>query len=236
MLINEMTKETKKLISTGSLEIDRKMGGGIPFGSLVLVEGGPASGKSSIVQQLLWSALEAGETVALYATEQTVHSLLKQMGSLGLDVVDHFLTDRLRIFPVTVHRGDIPDLKQFSRHLEEQFPSGVIVIDSLTTIVPSSAGDQIKDFLSECKNLCDSGQVVICTAHEDAFGEEVANRTRSVCDAYIRLHVNRSGASLLKTMEVAKIRGADMKTGNILGFEIEPNRGLRIIPVSMARA
>jgi flagellar protein FlaH len=37
-------------------------------------------------------------------------------------------------------------------------------------------------------------------------------------------------------MEVAKIRGADMKTGNILGFEIEPNRGLRIIPVSMARA
>jgi flagellar protein FlaH len=37
-------------------------------------------------------------------------------------------------------------------------------------------------------------------------------------------------------MEVAKIRGADMKTGNILGFEIEPNRGLRIIPISVARA
>ena len=72
MLINEMSKDTKKLISTGSLEIDRKMGGGIPFGSLVLVEGGPASGKSSIVQQLLWSALEAGETVALYLTEQTL--------------------------------------------------------------------------------------------------------------------------------------------------------------------
>jgi flagellar protein FlaH len=37
-------------------------------------------------------------------------------------------------------------------------------------------------------------------------------------------------------MEVAKIRGANMKTGNIFGFEIEPNRGLRIIPVSTARA
>ena len=153
-----------------------------------------------------------------------------------MDVVDHFLTDRLRIFPVSVQSGDTPDLNQFSRHLEVQFPSGVVVIDSLTTIVPPSSGNQIRDFMSECKNLCDNGQVVICTAHADAFEEDVASRTRSVCDAYIRLHVDRSGTSLLKTMEVAKIRGADMKTGNVLGFEIEPNRGLRIIPVSMARA
>ena len=236
MLISRVTREANKLISTGSVEIDRKMGGGIPFGSLMLVEGGASSGKSSLVQQLLWSALETGETVSLYVTEQTVHSLLKQMGSLGLDVVDHFLTDRLRIFPVSVQSGDTPDLNQFSRHLEVQFPSGVVVIDSLTTIVPPSSGNQIRDFMSDCKNLCDNGQVVICTAHADAFEEDVASRTRSVCDAYIRLHVDRSGTSLLKTMEVAKIRGADMKTGNVLGFEIEPNRGLRIIPVSMARA
>ena len=236
MLISGMTREANKLISTGSLEIDRKMGGGIPFGSLMLVEGGASSGKSSLVQQLLWSALETGETVSLYVTEQTVHSLLKQMGSLGLDVVDHFLTDRLRIFPVSVESGDTPDLNQFSRHLEVQFSSGVVFIDSLPTIVPPSSGNQIRDFMSECKNLCDNGQVVICTAHADAFEEDVASRTRSVCDAYIRLHVDRSGTSLLKTMEVAKIRGADMKTGNVLGFEIEPNRGLRIIPVSMARA
>ena len=236
MIMNEQIMDGKKWISTGSVEIDKKMGGGIPLGTLMLVEGNASSGKSSLVQQLLWSALATGENVALYVTEQTVHSLLRQMGSLGLDVVDDFLLDRLRIFPVAVLQNDRPDLKRLSRHMEEQLSAGVLAIDSLTTIVPWSGGEQIKDFLTECKNLCDNGKVVICTAHEDAFGQEIGNRTRSVCDAYIRLHVNPSGASLLKTMEVAKVRGADMKTGNILGFEVEPNRGLRIIPISVARA
>ena len=235
-MVQESEIACKKMISTGNLEIDRKMGGGIPFGTLMLVEGGASSGKSSLVQQLLWSALNTRENVALYVTEQTVHSLLRQMESLGLDVVDHFLMDRLRIFPVSVSRDDALDLKHLSRHMEEQAAAGVIAIDSLTTIVPWSDGEHIKDFLSECKGLCDSGKGVICTAHEGAFGEEIGSRTRSVCDAYIRLHVRPSGPSLLKTMEVAKIRGANMKTGNIFGFEIEPNRGLRIIPVSTARA
>ena len=79
MLISGVTREANKLISTGSLEIDRKMGGGIPFGSLMLVEGGASSGKSLLVKQLLWSALETGETVSLYVTEQTVQSLLNKL-------------------------------------------------------------------------------------------------------------------------------------------------------------
>ena len=91
----------------------------------MLVEGAASSGKSSLVQQLLWSALLSGERVALYVTEQTVHSLLSQMASLGLDVVDHFLMDRLRIFPVSVSRNDDPDLGFLSRHMEEQKENGV---------------------------------------------------------------------------------------------------------------
>tara|TARA_Y100000588_G_C14029382_1_gene827948 strand:+ start:123 stop:833 length:711 start_codon:yes stop_codon:yes gene_type:complete len=236
MMVRDSNSSGKKMISTGSVEIDRKMGGGIPFGTLMLVEGAASSGKSSLVQQLLWSALLSGERVALYVTEQTVHSLLSQMASLGLDVVDHFLMDRLRIFPVSVSRNDDPDLGFLSRHMEEQKEYGILAVDSLTTIVPWSGGEQIKDFLSRCKTVCDEGKVVICTAHEDAFEEDISSRTRSVCDAYIRLHVNPAGSSLLKTMEVAKIRGAEMKTGNILGFEVQPNQGLRIIPISLARA
>ena len=45
-----------------------------------------------------------------------------------------------------------------------------------------------------------------------------------------------SGTNLIKTMEVAKIRGADNKTGNIMGFEVEPAMGIRIVPVSRAKA
>ena len=34
----------------------------------------------------------------------------------------------------------------------------------------------------------------------------------------------------------AKIRGADSSTGNISGFEVDPGLGIRIVPISIARA
>ena len=55
------TGDTKKRsISSGNLELDKKMGGGIPEGSLTLIEGQSDSGKSVLVQQLTWGALQDG--------------------------------------------------------------------------------------------------------------------------------------------------------------------------------
>ena len=74
------------------MEIDRRIGGGIPYGTLMLVEGEAAGGKSTLAQQLSWGALTAGEDVAMYTTEQTVQSMMRQMDSLGLGV--HFSRHR----------------------------------------------------------------------------------------------------------------------------------------------
>ena len=37
-------------------------------------------------------------------------------------------------------------------------------------------------------------------------------------------------------MEIAKIKGAELSTGSIISFAIEPGIGMRIIPISKARA
>ena len=227
------------LISTGSVEIDRRLGGGIPYRTLMLLEGQAASGKSTLSQQLVWGALTSGEDAALYTTEQTVQSMLRQMDSLGLDVKDYFLLDHLQIFPIsttpdTVDPGIL--FHELSRNIAAQDRCRVIVVDALTTFVSHAGGDQIQDFFSRCKVLCDEGKVIICAVHTDAFDQNILTRVRSVCDAYLRLQVQRSGSSLLKTIEVAKIRGAEMTTGNISGFEIEPGLGIRIVPISRAKA
>lgn len=234
-----ITELSPTYISTGSVEMDRKLGGGIPHGTLLLVEGAESSGKSTLVQQLTWSALNSGEKASLYITEQTIQSLLRQMNSLGINITDHFLMDRVQIYPVSVTLDSIePDLlfNELFEHLASETLSRIVVVDSLTTFVSHGGGKQIQDFFSRCKALCDNGRVVICTAHTTAFDEDVLTRVRSICDAFIRLNVQNVGSKLSKTMEVAKIRGADMKTGNILGFEVEPGRGIRVIPLSKARA
>ena len=226
-------------ISTGSVEIDRRIGGGIPYGTLMLVEGEGAGGKSTLAQQLSWGALTAGEDVAMYTTEQTVQSMLRQMDSIGLSVRDFFLLDHLQIFPVQVPSESLSPgvlFLELSRHMGSQENCRMIVVDSLTTFVSRAGGDQVQNFFNRCKTLCDKGKVVICTVHAGAFEESLLTRVRSVCDAYFRLNVERSGAQLIKTLEVAKIRGAELNTGNISGFDVEPGLGIRIIPVSRAKA
>ena len=234
-----MTTEELSVITTGSTEIDRRLGGGIPYNTVMLIEGPDASGKSTFAQQLLWGTLNAGHRASIYTTEQNVHALLRQMESLGQDATDYFLLNDLQIFPLSSSgENEDPDLffKLLSEHIWQQDSSRMIVIDSLTTFVSRAGGEQIQDFFNEMKNVCERGQVIACTVHENAFDEEFLLRVRSICDAYLRLQVNASGTSLVKTMEVAKIRGADMRTGNILGFEVEPGMGIRIVPVSRAKA
>ena len=234
-----MATEELSVITTGSTEIDRRLGGGIPYNTVMLIEGQDASGKSTFAQQLLWGTLNAGHRASIYTTEQNVHALLRQMESLGQDATDYFLLNDLQIFPLSSSgENEAPDLffKLLSEHIWQQDSSRMIVIDSLTTFVSRAGGEQIQDFFNEMKNVCERGQVIACTVHENAFDEEFLLRVRSICDAYLRLQVNASGTSLVKTMEVAKIRGADMRTGNILGFEVEPGMGIRIVPVSRAKA
>ena len=236
-IVDQIRQE--EVISAGADDIDRTLGGGIPYRTLMLIEGESGAGKSTLAQQLLWGALESGERACLYTTEQTVPNMVRQMGSLGLDVRDHFLLDHLQIYPVSIPSDSITPavvFQELSNHLMKQESSRVIVIDSLTTFVSQAGGDQIQDFFVRCKAFCDQGKVVICTVHCDAFEESILTRVRSVCDAHLRLRVAKSGSQLQKILEVAKIRGAEMPTGNISGFEVEPGVGIRIVPISRARA
>ena len=205
----------------------------------MLIEGQSAAGKSTLAQQLIWGALTAGENAALYTTEQTVQSFLRQMTSLGEDVSNYFLLNHLQIFPLNIPPGTIAPaelFRQLHNHIARQTECRIVVVDSLTTIISQADGEQIQEFFSGCKSLCEEGKVIIFTVHTNAFAEGILTRVRSICDAHLRLQVEKTGGRLLKTIEVAKIRGAEMVTGNISGFEVEPGLGLRIIPISTARA
>jgi len=44
------------------------------------------------------------------------------------------------------------------------------------------------------------------------------------------------GEKMVKVLEVAKIRGADKNTGNIISFDVEPGMGLKVLPMGRAKA
>ena len=229
----------KFVISTGSTELDARLGGSIPQGALTLIEGPPSSGKSVICQQLTYGALNSGIDVAYYTTETTVKNLLTQMTSINLDVTDHFLMDFLRIYRMQIGGRDENSVVLFDRladhiaSLPESY--GVVIVDSATRIVTHGQEVGIVDFFSACKQLCEGGRTIFLVVHTYAFGEGMLPRIRSLCDAHLSFHLEEMRDLVVKVMEVTKVRNAD-RVDNTMSFDVEPGVGLKTIPLSRARA
>lgn len=225
-------------ISTGNAEIDKKIGGGIPSGSLTLIEGQSDAGKSVLAQHLCWGALLSRTRVSYYTTENTVRSLLRQMESLGLDLTDFLLLGYLNVYPAELPADyDASQaLDELLEHCHRYDNSDVIIVDSLTSLLTRSPEERWLEFFVQAKRLADAGRTFIVVVHSYAFEERTLVRVRSVCDAHLHLRIEQMGEQLVKVLEVAKVRGAERQTGNVVSFDVEPGLGMRLIPVTKAKA
>jgi flagellar protein FlaH len=118
---------------------------------------------------------------------------------------------------------------------ERQLGRGMIFIDALTPLVNVSQQEAVLGFFERCKRLCSEGMTIVIIVHSHAISKDFLVRITSLCDAHLRMRTEEVGNKLVKTMEVAKVRGASKNTGNIVSFEIEPGLGMRIIPISRAQ-
>lgn len=226
------------VISTGNNEIDKKMGGGIPRGSLSLIEGQSDSGKSVLTQQMTWGSLSNGYRATIFTTENTIRSLVRQMQSLGLDILDYLLLGRLRIYPASPEQSRIGKrgLVSLLEALKQEADQDLLIIDALTTYIDQTATKELFAYFEGCKRDCDTGKTIINVVHSYALEPSTLVRIGSLCDCHIRLTIEQAGDMLVKSMEVAKVRGAEKKTGNVVNFEVEPKVGMRMVPFSRARA
>ncbi len=235
-------KENKKALKTGNSELDRLIGG-IPIPSMDLVEGVNDSGKSVFVQQLTYGALHQGFKVRYLTTENTIKSLISQMTSITLDITPFFISGKLNITPLHV-KGLLWDdttsmyhLTLLLNFLNEKDKSDLIIIDSLTYLVTHAITNDVLDFFSGCRNIVDYNEkTIIITIHPYAFESDLMARIRSICDGHFTLKVKEVGEKTVRMLEIAKLRGAQKITGNIISFEVDPVFGLKIVPLTQARA
>jgi flagellar protein FlaH len=232
--------EDKKILSTGSNEIDKKIADGLPLGSLTLIEGENDTGKSVLTQQIMWGAMKQGLNVDLYTTELTVKSFLSQMESMSLDISDYFAWGYIRLFHLHMvgfkwSKAEMDGiLQRIIDHIRTS-KAQVVIIDSLTMFTEYTAQETILTFLTNCKTLVDLGKTILITLHTYAFQEDTLIRIRSICDAHLMMKKSLIGDKYVMVMEVTKVRGARKTTGNLVSFEVHPGYGMKIIPISMAK-
>ena len=216
--------------------------GGIPIPSLTLIEGPNDAGKSVLSQQTAFGALTMGLGVRYITTENTFGTLVKQMDSLSFTVYKKVLNGRFRI--TELHTQGIPwnsDMASIYLSTAAQFigdcqKEKLIIIDSLTSIVTQAAPDSIVRFFSEMRDAVDKkNKCVAITLHPYAFPPDLLTRIRSMCDGHFVLSIKEIRGKVVRTLEVAKLRGATMRSAGLVTFDVDPAFGIRITPLTSAK-
>ena len=226
--------EASRVLTTGNEEIDRRIGGGIPWGSLALIEGKHASGKSVLCQHITHTALQSPSSVAYYTSETESPSLLTRMSSIGLDAMDYFLLDRLRIFPLELTKfypkaDELLDvLLEHVVALPPEFQ--LIVVDSLTSFLPRCSKNTVLNFFIECRQLCAQQKTVVLTLDSRPMITSIAEQLYPWCDVHLRLQMEAVMVErVVKAMQIVKANGQDNKRAPKVHFDVQPGQGIRVV-------
>lgn len=234
--------EEVQVITTGDKlsTLEQKMGGGLPFGTVNLAVGAASSGKSVLCQHLAYGALDSGYGVAFFSSEHSPESLATQMASVGLDISRYISRNKITVYPVPeVAEGEDPAmlLNSLSQAIEglsrgAQF----IVVDSITDLAGSCPEQAVIGFFSACRRLGNKGRTIFVAVHSYAFGSEMFARLRTLCDGYLTLGSEQVRGKNVRTLEVNKINTTELNRDNTVAFVVEPDIGMRLIPLNKSKA
>ena len=231
-----------EIIPCGNEEFDRMFGGGIPFPSLMLIEGGHGTGKSVIAAQFMTGLLENKKNV-LCITENTVKEYIENMKSITFNFSTPFLQNRLTIMPL--HMYGVKWNKEQSEYLLPVIgkymgnsfkETNVVVIDSMTLLTIFTDNTKILEFFTQCKYLVSSGMSIILTMHPDDIPADIALRVKGSVDCYLKLESTTIGGKAVKTLKVIKLIGSKEPSEYSFAFEVDMIFGVKIVPISTANA
>jgi DNA repair protein RadA/Sms len=118
--IDEIVADEKERITTGIVEMDRVLGGGIVNGSVTLVGGDPGIGKSTLLLQILHNLAEKDLKILYVSGEESAKQIKLRGRRVGASSKNLFVLVEI-------------DLENIIRHIKEISPS-VVVIDSIQTV------------------------------------------------------------------------------------------------------
>ena len=220
-------------------ELQDRLGGGLPEGALVILEGGYGSGKSILLERLLYGAVENGASASVVSTELTTSSFLEQMYNLDYDVEEALLGQRLvfvPVYPVFGWRAPKADLLDKLLHAKRLFEKDLIAIDCFSSLLKNyiqaahpgglvDVSDKVEEALYLFKLLNAQGKTVILTIEPNELPPEVISAFQGAADVYLNLKLDVVGNTVSRSVLVRRFERPAKAVGDIIFFRVEPKVG-----------
>lgn len=238
-----MTEKVKiNRLATGVPGLDVILAGGLPEYSFNLIAGPPGCGKTTLAHQMMF-ALATPERPALYFTvlgEPPLKMLRYQQQFSFFD--SDKVNDSIRFINLSDETvdGDLGVvLGKITEHVQACNPA-LVFVDSFRSVVMASQshgtphGD-LQMFVQQLGMLMTSWQATTFLIGE-YFNETDANPVFTVADGLIWLRQSVQGNSMVRKMEILKMRGQPTLPGlhtfriNQNGLQVFPPAGRNLVP------
>lgn len=214
-----MSEESIKLLSTGIPGLDQVLGGGVPEASMSLIAGGPGTGKTTLVQQILF-ANASTERPAIYFTIQGEHPLnmLRYLRRRGFFDAGKFDTAiRFVNLDQELKQGNLGGLQEaILRWVDEVQPS-FLAIDSFRAVLRATAGSgdkELRDFLIELSTQLTVRFITSFLVGEyTEQGQMQESPIFSMADNILWMCQSTERNSMVRKLHVVKMRGLDPMIG-----------------------
>ena len=131
----------RELLKTGIAEMDSMLKGGIHRGTSTLILGAAGVGKSSLSSRFVCTALDRGESAAVYIFDETAQVYVDRSAGLGVELRPFIDSGKLHL--QQVDPAEIPP-GEFVNGIRDRVAKGasIVVVDSLNGWLKAMPGEQ----------------------------------------------------------------------------------------------
>ncbi len=132
LVASEHRRELEATVATsGSVQLDALLGGGLDRGTSTLLIGAAGTGKSSLAMHFAMSAAERGEHTAMFIFDESIRSLVTRSKGIGFPIEARMADGSIKVRSVDPAELSPGEFITAIRHAVEVDNARVIVIDSL---------------------------------------------------------------------------------------------------------
>jgi circadian clock protein KaiC len=217
-------------VSTGVDRLDVMLGGGGPYrGSSILVSGTAGTGKSTLAAQFCDAAGARGERAIYFAFEESQEQIIRNMGSVGMDLGRWVQAGLLRFRCVR------PSLFGLEAHLVsmqaliDEFEPAVVAIDPISDLAGS--GRDVSSMLIRQVDFLKARNVtaLFTTLASDGHREHSEQLIASLIDTCLLLRAMDGNGEHNRVLSVLKSRG--MAHSNQVREFLLTDRGIELADV-----
>jgi circadian clock protein KaiC len=198
-------------LSSGVPELDVMLGGeGYYRASSILISGTAGTGKSSLAGYFAEAACARGERCLYFAFEESQSQIIRNMGSIGLDLERRVKQGRLRFHAERPTRYGLEMHLAVMHRAIEAFEPQVVIVDPITNLISVGSTSEVRSALTRLIDYLKTKSITALFTSLTAAGEFLDHTDVSISsliDTWLGVRAIDIGGERNRGLQIIKSRG-----------------------------